>query len=162
MCLNHTIITIPFVLGILCRWGDSSCAGCDPSGGEERLPPHPQLLLDPDDELPNRATAAGATTGQRQAHVCVHDIHRLVIGKWCGGCKSIECIVCVVGEGKGEGEGDGAAAPMAFDDFYRRPVVQPLRNQLLYEKYYSRRLIDAEASATEFALPDLKPLPSVV
>jgi signal recognition particle receptor subunit beta len=50
----------------------------------------------------------------------------------------------------------------AFDTFYRRPICQSLRNALLVDKHYSRKLIDSEEAAQGFVLPDLKPLPSLV
>jgi len=55
-----------------------------------------------------------------------------------------------------------AGGCMAFSTFLLQPHCQPLRNSLLYNKYYSRRLIDSEASSTEFIMPDLKSLPSIV
>eukprot|EP01038_Epipyxis_sp_PR26KG_P005144 gene5144-7164_t len=49
-----------------------------------------------------------------------------------------------------------------FNDFLRRPLCQSLRNSLLYEKYYSRSLVDSSLSAKQFTLPDLKPLPNKI
>jgi hypothetical protein len=51
---------------------------------------------------------------------------------------------------------------MEFEEFYRQPDCQKLRNSLLYEKYYSRAVIDSEDAKESFALPDLKQLPSLV
>lgn len=50
---------------------------------------------------------------------------------------------------------------MPFTAFILRPHCQRLRNPLLYEKYFSRGVVDG-SSARELALPDLKQLPSVV
>lgn len=50
---------------------------------------------------------------------------------------------------------------LTFEEFYRRPLVQPLRlNPQLYLKYYSKQALDA--GAQQFVLPDLKPLPSQI
>lgn len=49
---------------------------------------------------------------------------------------------------------------LTFNEFMAQPRCQPLRNQLLYQKYYSRGVIDR--SSTEFALPDLKAFPTLV
>lgn len=49
---------------------------------------------------------------------------------------------------------------VAFSDFLRQPTCQPLRNQLLYEKYFTRGRIDQ--GETEFTVPDIKQLPSLV
>lgn len=58
--------------------------------------------------------------------------------------------------------GSATSTQMEFDVFYRQPICQKLRNSLLYESYYSRRVMDADKAAVEFALPDLKSLPSVI
>ena len=58
--------------------------------------------------------------------------------------------------------GVDADASISFDVFFRRPHSQPLRNELLIDKYYSRRLIDSADAAESFCLPDLKQLPSTV
>jgi signal recognition particle receptor subunit beta len=50
----------------------------------------------------------------------------------------------------------------SFDTFYRRPICQSLRNALLVDKHYSRKLIDSDEAFHGFVLPDLKPLPSLV
>ena len=59
---------------------------------------------------------------------------------------------------------DHDIASISFDEFYRQPIVQKLRNHLLYDKYYSRKLLDDGAinSAKEYVLPDLKQLPSIL
>jgi hypothetical protein len=49
---------------------------------------------------------------------------------------------------------------LTFNEFMSQPRCQPLRNQLLYQKYYSRSVIDR--SAEEFALPDLKQFPTLI
>ena len=51
---------------------------------------------------------------------------------------------------------------VTFADFLRFPHCQPLRNSLLYEKYYSRAVIDDATSAQSFVIPNLKQLPSIV
>ena len=51
---------------------------------------------------------------------------------------------------------------MVFDEWYRQPECQRLRNQLLHGKYYTARALDAPRAAVEFVLPDLKTLPSLV
>ena len=48
-------------------------------------------------------------------------------------------------------------APMTYGDFIQRPTSQPLRNPDLIDKHYSARAL--ERGRTEFAPPDLKPLP---
>lgn len=58
--------------------------------------------------------------------------------------------------------GTEPANTLEFDEFYRRPVCQSLRNSLLVDKYYSPKVIDSPQAIAEFVLPDLKPLPSVV
>ena len=58
--------------------------------------------------------------------------------------------------------GHASETPVAFSDFFRLPLCQPLRNSLLYEKYYSHSAVDDPNSAMSFVLPDLKQLPSVV
>ena len=45
---------------------------------------------------------------------------------------------------------------MQFSEFYRQPEMQKLRNALLYEKYYSRSIIDSDQAVDEFVLPNLK------
>ena len=45
---------------------------------------------------------------------------------------------------------------MQFSEFYRQPEMQKLRNSLLYEKYYSRSIIDSDQAVDEFVLPNLK------
>ena len=52
--------------------------------------------------------------------------------------------------------------PITFDDFFRRPLCQPLRNSMLIDKYYSRHAIDAPEAKTAFTLPDIKQLPNRV
>lgn len=54
--------------------------------------------------------------------------------------------------------GDGKEI-VDFDTFYRQPICQKLRNSVLYDKYYSRRVIDDQNSSVVMNLPDLKPLP---
>eukprot|EP01034_Spumella_vulgaris_P021915 gene21915-27992_t len=49
-----------------------------------------------------------------------------------------------------------------FAVFYQLPHSQPLKNQLLYEKYYSRSALDAKEAETSFVMPNLKQLPQVV
>jgi hypothetical protein len=49
-----------------------------------------------------------------------------------------------------------------FDEFYRQPECQRLRNALLSEKYFSRSLIDSEAAKESLTLPDLKQLPNLI
>lgn len=56
----------------------------------------------------------------------------------------------------------GGMRRQEFEEFYRQPDCQKLRNSLLYEKYYSRTLIDSEDAKESFALPDLKQLPNLV
>jgi hypothetical protein len=56
--------------------------------------------------------------------------------------------------------GDSAPEFHAFADFIRHPLSAPLRNQLLYDNYYSRSAIDRGNDS--FIIPDIKPLPSVV
>jgi len=51
---------------------------------------------------------------------------------------------------------------MPFAEFIQRPHCQALKNALLYDKYYSRAIVDSEIAAREMHLPDLKPFPSVV
>ena len=51
---------------------------------------------------------------------------------------------------------------MDFETFYRQPDCQRLRNQLLYEKYYGRSVVDSQEAAESFVLPNLKQLPSVL
>lgn len=51
---------------------------------------------------------------------------------------------------------------MDFETFYRQPECQKLRNSLLYEKYYSRSVIDDKSAAVSFRLSDLKYIPSVI
>jgi len=55
-----------------------------------------------------------------------------------------------------------SASFMDFEDFYRQPDCQRLRNPLLYEKYYSRSIIDSREAMESVELPNLKQLPSVV
>lgn len=58
-------------------------------------------------------------------------------------------------------EGDGRAkCGLTFNEFMAQPRCQALREQLLYQKYYSRGVIDR--AAIEFVLPDLKQLPTLV
>ena len=59
---------------------------------------------------------------------------------------------------------DRDIATMSFDEFYRQPIVQKLRNQLLYDKYYSRKLLDDTTinSVNVYVPPDLKPLPNIL
>jgi hypothetical protein len=52
--------------------------------------------------------------------------------------------------------------PMSFDEFYRQPECQKLRNSLLYEKFYSPSVIDNESAAVEFVMPNIKNFTSVV
>jgi hypothetical protein len=59
-------------------------------------------------------------------------------------------------------ENDAKNEVVSFDSFFRRPLCQPLRNPLLYEKYYSKQVIDSESARTEFILPDLKQFPSKI
>lgn len=47
-----------------------------------------------------------------------------------------------------------------FAEFMQQPMNQILKDQLLYQKYYSRKVIDQGIS--EFHLPDLQPLPSII
>lgn len=49
-----------------------------------------------------------------------------------------------------------------FEDFYRQPDCQRLRNSLLYEKYYSRSIVDSRKAMESVELPNLKQLPSVI
>ena len=49
-----------------------------------------------------------------------------------------------------------------FDEFYRQPECQKLRNSLLYEKYYSPSVIDSQSSAIEFVMPNIKNFSSVI
>ena len=51
---------------------------------------------------------------------------------------------------------------MEFSTFYRQPEVQKLRNHLLYEKYYSRSVIDSGQASVEFVIPDLKQFTDVI
>jgi hypothetical protein len=48
----------------------------------------------------------------------------------------------------------------SFAEFLQQPLNEPLKDQLLYQKYYSRAAIDR--GATEFYVPDLQPLPSIL
>jgi hypothetical protein len=56
----------------------------------------------------------------------------------------------------------GGKSALEFEEFYRQPECQKLRNSLLSEKYYSRSVIDSDDAKEAFALPDLKQLPSIV
>lgn len=47
-----------------------------------------------------------------------------------------------------------------FIEFMQQPHCEELKNQLLYQKYYSRSMIDR--GGENFCLPDLIPLPNVV
>jgi signal recognition particle receptor subunit beta len=49
-----------------------------------------------------------------------------------------------------------------FDEFYRQPECQKLRNSLLSEKYFSRALVDSVEARESLRLPDLKQLPNVI
>ena len=51
---------------------------------------------------------------------------------------------------------------MEFSVFYRQPEVQKLRNNLLYEKYYTRAVIDTEQASVELVLPNLKQFSDVI
>lgn len=62
----------------------------------------------------------------------------------------------------GEGGTSLLSLSLSFDEFSRRPVCQGLRNSLLIDKYYSRRLLESSDAQTSFQLPDLKQLPSIV
>lgn len=57
---------------------------------------------------------------------------------------------------------DSTEGRLPFSDFFRLPPCQALRNSLLYEKYYSRSVIDDVSSESAFVIPNLKQLPSVV
>lgn len=48
----------------------------------------------------------------------------------------------------------------SFSEFMLQPINQPLKDQLLYQKYYSRKEIDQ--GIFELRLPDLQPLPSII
>lgn len=59
--------------------------------------------------------------------------------------------------------GTGATCiDLDFETFYRQPECQKLRNYLLYEKFYSRSVIDSEDAKTSFVIPNLRQLPNVV
>mmetsp|Transcript_20151 Transcript_20151/g.28886 ORF Transcript_20151/g.28886 Transcript_20151/m.28886 type:complete len:554 (+) Transcript_20151:48-1709(+) len=51
---------------------------------------------------------------------------------------------------------------ITFDVFFELKECDKLHNSLLYEEYYSRSIIDSQDSMNSFALPDLKPFPSVL
>ena len=63
------------------------------------------------------------------------------------------------GAGAGIGTGTGAGT-VSFGAFIAKPQCQCLRNALLYDKYYSRKLLDSFESAVSFVLPDKRSLPS--
>jgi hypothetical protein len=48
----------------------------------------------------------------------------------------------------------------SFSEFMQQPHCEELKDQLLYQRYYSRPIIDQ--GVNDFYLPDLQPLPSVV
>jgi hypothetical protein len=54
------------------------------------------------------------------------------------------------------------STPLAFANFFSLPTSVPLKNSLLYEKYYSRSAVGDAGSAAGLVLPTLKQLPSVV
>ena len=63
---------------------------------------------------------------------------------------------------KGTGKVSPEVDETDFETFYRQPDCQCLRNQMLYDKYYSRSLIDSQEAIDSFVLPNIKQLPSVL
>lgn len=74
------------------------------------------------------------------------------------------CIAVATKDSKSIADSTAAASSklINFDTFYRLPTSQSLRNDNLYAKYYSKRVLALSEASQGFVLPDLKQLPNKV